>query len=85
MENGKHFYVMSLEDFTQKRRVTLPRSYEAIDVCGSFSEEGEFLYVPVHKWVEGQGYEYNLCKYETKDYALVEMKKIRSSQVLRWH
>ena len=64
--------------------MTLPRSYEAIDVYGSFSDDGEFLYVPVEKWTEGQGYEYNLCKYETKDYTLVEMTKIRKSQVPKW-
>ena len=84
LENGKHFYIISLGDFTQKKRVTLPRSYEAIDVYGSFSDDGEFLYVPVEKWTEGQGYEYNLCKYETKDYTLVEMIKIRKSQVPKW-
>ena len=83
LENGKHFYIISLEDFTQKLRVTLPRFYEAIDAYGSFSSDGEFLYVPVHRWGKN-GYEYCLCEYETKSYSLVSMKNIRPSQVLRW-
>jgi hypothetical protein len=83
LENGKHFYIFSLTDFTQKLRVTLPRSYESIDVYGTFSEDGESLYVPVHKW-DGNGYEYYLCQYETKTYSLVSMEKISHSKVPRW-
>lgn len=83
LENGKHFYIISLEDFTQKLKVTLPRFYEAIDVYGSFSDDGEFLYVPVHRWGKN-GYEYCLCEYETKSYSLVSKKKIPYSQVTRW-
>lgn len=83
LENGKHFYIISLEDFTQKLRVTLPRSYEAIDVYGSFSKDGAFLYVPVHKWGKN-GYEYCLCEYETKNYSLSSMKEIPFSKVPRW-
>ena len=83
LENGKHFYIISLEDFTQKLRVTLPRSYEAIDVYGNFSEDGELLYVPVHKYIDNQ-YKYWLCEYETKAYSLVSMKEIKKSEVTRW-
>ena len=83
LENGKHFYIISLEDFTQKLKVTLPRSYEAIDVCGSFSSDGEILYVPVERW-RNNGYEYCLCEYETKSYSLVSMKEIPYSQVPWW-
>ena len=83
LENGKHFYIISLEDFTQKLKVTLPRSYEAIDVCGSFSRDGEILYVPVHRW-RNNCYEYCLCEYETKSYSLVSMKEIPRSQVPWW-
>ena len=83
LENGKHFYVISLTDFTQKLRVTLPRSYESIDVYGTFSEDGESLYIPVHKWGKN-GYEYYLCQYETKTYSLVSMEKISHSKVPRW-
>ena len=83
LENGKHFYIISLEDFAQKLRVTLPRFYEAIDVYGSFSSDGEMLYVPVQRWRK-DGYEYCLCEYETKTYSLVSMEKIPYSQVTHW-
>ena len=83
LENGKHFYIISLEDFTQKLRVTLPRFYEAIDVYGSFSSDGEMLYVPQQRWRK-DGYEYCLCEYETKTYSLVSMEKIPYSQVTHW-
>lgn len=83
LENGKHFYIISLEDFTQKLRVTLPRSYEAIDVYGNFSEDGELLYVPVYKYIDNQ-YKYWLCEYETKTYSLVSMKEIKKSEVTCW-
>ena len=83
LENGKHFYIISLEDFTQKLKVTLPRSYEALDVYGSFSDDGKFLYVPVHKW-SGNGYEIYLCAYETENYTLLDMKK-QKTWIMGWH
>lgn len=83
LENGKHFYIVSLENFTQKQRVTLPRSYESIDVYGSFSEDGKLLYVPVYKYVDNQN-KYWLCEYETKNYSLVNMKEIRKADVTFW-
>lgn len=83
LENGKHFYIISLENFTQKQRVTLPRSYESIDVYGSFSNDGERLYVPVYKYVDG--YKYWLCEYETKTYSLLRMKAINKEDVPFWH
>ena len=83
LENGKHFYVISLEDFTQKRKITLPRSYEAIDVYGSYSDDGKFLYVPICKWLDN-GYKYCLCEYETDTYSLLTMKEIKESNVPAW-
>lgn len=83
LENGKHFYIISLEDFTQKLRVTLPRSYESIDVFGSFSDDGELLYVPIRKYVDNQ-YKYWLCEYETVSYSLAGMKEISKSEVTFW-
>ncbi len=83
LENGKHFYIISLEDFTQKLRVTLPRSYESIDVYGSYSQDGERLYVPVYKYVDG--YKYWLCEYETKTYSLLSMKVIDKEDVPFWY
>ncbi len=52
LEKGKRFYIVSLEDFKQKMSITLPRSYEAIDVYGSYSEDGKILYVPVYKYFD---------------------------------
>ena len=84
LENGKHFYIFSLTDFEQKRRVTLPRSYEALDVFGSFSNDGKFLYVPVYRFIDEQ-YKYWLCEYETESYSLVSMKEIDFAQVTSWY
>ena len=83
LENGKHFYIVSLEDFKQKMRVTLPRSYEAIDVYGSYSEDGKILYVPVYKYVD-EDYKYWLCEYETTSYSLLSMKEIEQEKVTFW-
>lgn len=83
LENGKHFYIVSLEDFKQKMRVTLPRSYESIDVYGNYSDDGRFLYVPVYKYVDEQ-YKYWLCEYETASYSLLSMKQIEQEKVTSW-
>lgn len=83
LENGKHFYIFSLEDFTQKLRVTLPRTYEAIDVYGSFSKDGKILYIPVQKYVK-RGYHFWLCEYETQDYSLTSMTEIGMDKVTKW-
>ena len=83
LENGKHFYVISLKDFTQKLRITLPRSYEAMDVYGSFSEDGKSLCVPVCKYGTKR-YLYYLCEYETENYTLVNMTETKN-QVMGWH
>lgn len=83
LENGKHFYIISLVDFKQKTRVTLPRSYESIDVYGNYSENGKNLYVPVYKYVDNQ-YKYWLCEYETSSYSLLSMKEIRQEKVTHW-
>lgn len=78
LENGKHFYVFSLADFTQRLRVTLPRRYEAIDVCGRYSEDGKILYVPAQKY--DNGYTYVLCWYETDTYSLLSMEQMRGAE-----
>lgn len=83
LENGKHFYIVSLEDFKQKKKVTLPHSYEAIDVYGSYSEDGKSLYVPVYKYVD-EDYKYWLCEYETASYSLLSMKEIEEEKVSFW-
>ena len=78
LENGKHFYVFSLEDFTQRLRVTLPRRYEAIDVCGRYSDDGKLLYVPAYKY--DNGYTYVLFRYETDAYSLVSMEQMSDAE-----
>ncbi len=78
LENGKHFYVYSLETLTLKKKVTLPRGFEAIDVCGFYSDNGMSINIPSYRYVyqnkeQDLGYyEYILCKYQTSDYKLVE-------------
>lgn len=83
LENGKHFYIVSLENFKQKMRVTLPHSYEALDVYGSYSEDGEILYVPVYKYIDEE-YKYWLCEYETTSYSLLSMREIERDKVSFW-
>lgn len=82
LENGKHFFVYSLKKLELKQKITLPRGYEAIDVLGFYSEDGETLNIPAHRYVyenkklELGHYEYILCKYSTIDYTLLEKVKI---------
>lgn len=83
LENGKHFYIYSLKDYSLKLRVTLPRTYKAIDVCGFFSDDGMYLYVPVEKYVENE-YRYWLCKYDTKSYSLLEMNRVKNISEYHW-
>jgi hypothetical protein len=89
LENGKHFYVYSLRDFELIKRVTLPRTYESIDVCGFYSDDGEILFIPAERYVYDdpdtyQGhYEYVLCQYETTHYTLVK-KWVMPEQMYLW-
>ena len=83
LENGKHFYIITLSDFLPVQRITLPRSYEAIDVYPTYSADGTALYVPVQKYADGD-YRYQLCEYETESYSLEKKKKMRKSDVDHW-
>lgn len=81
LENGKHFYVYSLEDFSLRKRVTLPRGYESIDMYGHYADDGKFIYIPASRWVGkeqfSQGYyEYVVCKYETETYTLTDKRVV---------
>jgi len=81
LENGKHFYIYSLKTFEPIKKITLPRCYESIDVCGHYSDDGRFIEIPVHRWINGNKqheghYEYLLCKYETDQYTLVDKSVI---------
>ncbi len=78
LENGKHFYVYSLKTLQLKQRVTLPRTYESIDVCGFYSQDGKTISIPAERYVydnkeqEEGHYEYVLCKYSSDNYELIE-------------
>lgn len=77
LENGKHFYVYSLESYDLIRRITLPKGYESIDVQGHYSENGQDIYIPAQRWIATHGYEaghyeHVVCRYETGNYSLVE-------------
>lgn len=84
LENGKHFYVYSLETLTLKKKITLPRGYEAIDVLGFYSEDASTISIPASKYVyenkeqELGHYEHILCRYSTTDYTLIEKITIPS-------
>lgn len=86
LENGKHFYVFSLSDFGQTKKVTLPRNYESIDVCGKYSEDGKILYIPVYRFIENEGYIHKICQYETDTYSLISMDSISKEEYYSgWH
>lgn len=83
LENGKHFYIISLETYSQLKRITLPRSYLSLDVYGTYSEDGNSLFVPVYKYFDN-AYHNWICEYETHDYTLTDMKEISPDEVPRW-
>ncbi len=90
LENGKHFYVYSLKNFELIKRVTLPRTYISIDVCGFYSDDGNILNIPAQRYVydnkeaELGHYEFVICKYETKDYTLIEKEDITENRPYLW-
>lgn len=77
LENGKHFYVYSLENYGLIKRITLPRGYDCIDMYGHYTEDGACICIPAHKWIGneaiGEGYyEYVMCRYDARTLALIE-------------
>ena len=84
LENGKHFYIISLTDTRPIKRITLPTGYEAIDVCGEYTGDGALLRVPVEKYSNGK-YIYMLCEYETSSYSLANTLPLWQSERLMWH
>ena len=91
LENGKHFYVYSLENLELKQRITLPRGYDSIDVCGFYSEDGNIINIPAERYVyddkeqELGHYEYIICKYSSIDYTLVEKMDIPDKHQYLWN
>ena len=91
LENGKHFYVYSLENYELIKRVTLPRGYESIDMYGYYTEDGEQICIPAHKWIKNEAiainkgrYEYVICRYDTKALTLIEKVIIEDPKPYRW-
>lgn len=90
LENGKHFFVYSLETKEQIKRVTLPRFYESIDMYGFYSEDGAYLNIPAYRYIytdkkkEKGYYEYVLCIYETDTYSLVEKLVVDDRKAYKW-
>ena len=91
LENGKHFYIQSLANFELKQRITLPKGYESIDVCGFYSEDGNTINIPAQRYVydnkeQGIGhYEYIICKYSSVDYTLIEKINIPNKRTFLWN
>lgn len=90
LENGKHFYVYSLVNLELKQRITLPRGYDSIDVCGFYSEDGNTINIPAQRYVydnkvqELGHYEYIICKYSSVDYTLIEKADIPDNRPYLW-
>lgn len=91
LENGKHFYVYSLENYELIKRVTLPRGYESIDMYGYYTEDGGQICIPAHKWIKNETiaiskgcYEYVIFRYDAKALTLIEKVIIEDSKPYRW-
>lgn len=89
LENGKHFYVYSLENFELIKRVTLPRGYQCIDMYGHYTDDGTQICIPVLKFIEGKTildgyYEHVLCHYSTQQFTLIEMVAIEDPSTYHW-
>ena len=89
LENGKHFYVYSLEVFELIKRVTLPRGYVCIDMYGHYTEDGKEICIPAQKWSGNEAiseghYEYIMCRYDAKQLHLVEKVALEDPAPYRW-
>ena len=89
LENGKHFYVYSLETLELVRQVTFPGGYQCIDMYGRYTEDGTQIRIPVNRWVEGKTpdgghYEYVMCHYDAKTLALSETVRLDDPTPYCW-
>lgn len=85
LEQGKHFHVISLETFEVVKKVTLPRTYMAMDVYCTYSDDGKTLTVPISKYdYDKRKYIYCRCEYETKDYTLLSQTEIPRQEMDLW-
>ena len=90
MENGKHFYVYSLETFELIKRITLPRTYKSRDVIGFYSSNGSLINIPAQRYISEDKekwighHEYVLFTYETQNYTLVSKTELKDLKKFRW-
>lgn len=93
LENGKHFYVYSLKNFEMIKKITLPRTYESIDVCGFYSDDGKIINIPAQRYIceyksesgNTGHYEFVLFKYQSSDYTLIETVRIFDYEKYHWN
>lgn len=76
LEKGKHFYIFSLDDFQQRKKVTIPYGCWSMDVLGAFSDDGKVLHIPVIKRDRKGVKSFFICHYTTDEYTLIRMDPI---------
>ncbi len=89
LENGKHFYIYSLENYELIKRITLPRGYACIDMYGRYTEDGKEICIPAQKWIGNEAiskghYEYVMCRYDAKQLTLIEKVVLDDPTPYRW-
>ena len=88
LENGKHFYVYSLENYELIQRITLPRGYECIDMYGRYTEAGKEICIPAQKWTCNKHgpdtCEYIMCCYDAQQLTLLEKIVLEDPSPYRW-
>ncbi len=83
LENGKHFYVISLGSMELMKRITLPKGFESIDAVGYYSSDGTTINIPASRYVTdsssstGGYYERILCKYNSESLELLKIKPVK--------
>lgn len=88
LENGKHFYIYSLENYELIKRITLPRGYECIDMYGHYTEDGKEICIPAKKWTCNKhgpdSCEYILCRYDAQNLTLNEKTALEDPSPYKW-
>ena len=87
LENGKHFYIFSLQNFGAPRRVTLPRGYESLDGYPSFSPDGAQLLVPAVRYdhsADDPGYRFYVCRYDAHTFAPPALEEVGADRYPAW-
>ena len=87
LENGKHFYVLSLALPIALRRLTLPRGYESLDGYPSFSPDGAQLLVPAVRYdhsADDPGYRFYVCRYDAHTFAPPALEEVGADRYPAW-